>query len=263
MDEAGVTSSATRHPLPRERNLIIAALLVLATVAWALIIWQSSSSSDDQMMRPTAGMTQPVFLGIWVAMMVAMMFPSAAPMILAFARVEAARAVRGDVVVPVTVFVAAYLLVWTAFGAVAFALASATEALADHSMWLSDHAGHLGGALMIVAGAYQLSPLKRACLSKCRLPVSWLLHSWREGAGGAFRLGVEHGAYCLGCCWLLFVILFPLGVMNIAAMALIAALILAEKSLPMSRIAVTGSALALVAYGVAVLASPALLPTTM
>lgn len=258
-----MTSTAVGYPLPRERNLIIGTLLVLAAIAWAVIIWRSSLLDDDEMMGPTMGLAAPVFLAIWVAMMVAMMFPTAMPMILTFARVQAGKAARDQATVPVAVFVMGYLLVWIIFGFAAFAAASAGEGLAERLMWLMDNAARIGGAVLIVAGAYQLSPLKRACLSKCRSPMSWLLNSWRDGPAGALRMGVEHGGCCLGCCWLLFVILFPLGMMNIAAMALITALIFAEKSLPISRLAMTVSAMALIAYGALVLALPDLLPTTM
>ena len=261
MDSA-VTTPAVDYPLPRERNLIIASLLVLAAAGWALIVWRSSVS-DREVMSPTMGMAAPVFLAIWIAMMVAMMFPTAMPMILTFARVQAGKAARDQATVPVAIFVAGYLLVWIIFGAAAFAVASVGEALADRSMWLMDSAARIGGIVLIAAGAYQLSPLKRICLAKCRSPMSWLLNSWRDGPRGAMRMGVEHGTYCLGCCWFLFVILFPLGMMNIAAMALITALIFAEKSLPISRLAVTLAALGLIAYGALVLASPDVLPTMM
>lgn len=113
----------------------------------------------------------------------------------------------------------------------------------------------------MLAGVYQLSPLKEACLAKCRTPITFLMTSWRDGQGGAFRMGLEHGADCLGCCWLLFLILFPLGLMNIAAMAVITALIFAEKSLPAGRIVGRVAAAALILSGLAVVAFPAALPT--
>ncbi|HYM15893.1 MAG TPA: DUF2182 domain-containing protein [Dehalococcoidia bacterium] len=248
--------------MPRERNLIIGALITLAVAAWALIAWQGSTSNGDAM-GPTMGLSAPVFLGIWVAMMVAMMFPTAMPMILTFARVQAGRAAQGRTSVATGTFVAAYLAVWTVCGALAFGAASGGQALADRSMWLMDNAARIGGGVLVVAGLYQLSPLKRTCLSKCRSPMSWILTSWRDGAGGAVRMGVEHGIYCLGCCWLLFAILFPLGLMNVAAMALITVLIFAEKSLPIGRHAGTAAAVGLIAYGALVLVVPAALPTAM
>jgi len=247
------------YPLPRERNLILALLLLLAAASWALLGWQSATA-DDEMMGLTMGMGAPLFMAIWVAMMVAMMFPTAAPMILMFARVHAGKRQRGQPFVPTWVFVSAYLVVWTLFGALAYGVAVGAEKLAEQSMWLMDNAARFGGAVVILAGLYQLSPLKRSCLSKCRTPMAFILGSWRDGYGGTFRMGLEHGAYCLGCCWLLFVILFPLGVMNVAAMAVITLLIFAEKSLPTGRQIGQIGAMAIVAYGALAIFVPGALP---
>ena len=258
-------TGTTSSPLPRERNLILGSLLVLAAAAWALLIWQAAAMGDE-MMGPgalTMGLAAPLFLAIWVAMMVAMMFPTAAPMILMFASVHAGKRQRGQPFVPTWVFVAAYLLVWTLFGVLAYAVALVAERLAAQSMWLMDHGARLGGAVLVAAGLYQLSPLKRACLTKCRTPLQFLLTSWRDGYGGAFSMGLEHGVYCLGCCWLLFVLLFPLGLMNIAAMAVLTALIFAEKSLPAGHRIGQVAAAALIAYGLLVLVVPGALPGTM
>lgn len=251
--------SATPYPLPRERNLILASLLILAASAWGILVWQRAMSGDE-MMGLTMGMEAPLFIAIWVAMMVAMMFPTAAPMILMFARVQTGKRQREQPIVPTWLFVAAYLAVWTLFGVAAYAAAIWAENLAGHSMWLIDNAGRIGGGVLIAAGLYQLSPLKRRCLSKCRTPMDFILGFWREGKIGAFRMGLEHGAYCLGCCWMLFMILFPLGMMNVAAMALITLLIFAEKSLPLGRQAAVLAAVALIAYGAVVLFVPDALP---
>jgi predicted metal-binding membrane protein len=250
------------YPLPRERNAIIGALLALAAVAWGLLIWQSTRMGDDAM-GLTMGMGAPLFIAIWVAMMVAMMFPTAAPMILMFGRVYAGKRQRDQAFVPTWVFVGAYLVVWALFGALAYGLAVGAERLADRSMWLMDHATRIGGGVLVAAGLYQLSPIKSLCLTKCRTPFQFVLGSWRDGYGGAFRMGLEHGVYCLGCCWLLFVILFPLGVMNVAVMALVTVLIFAEKSLLIGRQISTAAAAALVAYGVLIIFVPGALPTMM
>jgi predicted metal-binding membrane protein len=130
-------------------------------------------------------------------------------------------------------------------------------------MWLMENAARLGGGALVLAGLYQLSVVKHACLTKCRTPLGFILGSWRDGYGGAFRMGLEHGAYCLGCCWLLFVILFPLGVMNVAAMAAITLLIFAEKFLPAGRRISQIAAVALIAYGTLVMFMPNVLPTMM
>jgi predicted metal-binding membrane protein len=196
-------------------------------------------------------------------MMIAMMFPTAAPMILMFTTVYADKRKQGQAFVPTWVFVGAYLLVWTLFGVLAYPLALLAENLAGQSMWLMMNAPRIGGALLVVAGLYQLSPLKHLCLAKCRTPLQFILSSWRDGYGGAFRMGFVHGAYCLGCCWFLFVLLFPLGIMNIAVMALLTALIFAEKSVPLGRQISQIAGVALIVYGVIVLFMPAALPTAM
>jgi predicted metal-binding membrane protein len=248
--------------MKRERNLILAALLVLSAAAWGLLVWRARVA-EMAGTGPTMGMGAAVFLALWVAMMVAMMFPTAAPMILVFARVQAGRRQKGDVFVPTWIFVAGYLLVWTLFGVAAYALAVGAERLADSSMWLMENAPRIGGLAILLAGLYQLSPLKRACLARCRTPLDWIMSSWRDGRRGAFRMGIEHGAYCLGCCWLLFVILFPLGMLNVAAMAVITLLIFAEKSTSWSQGVRRTAAWALVAYGALVLFRPELLPTVV
>jgi predicted metal-binding membrane protein len=248
------------YPLRRERNLILGALLALAALSWIILGWQARAA-DDAMMSLTMGFSAPVFVAIWIVMMVAMMFPTAAPMILMFATISAGKRDKGQAFVPTWVFVSAYLVVWTLFGVLAYGLAVAAGRLADESMWVMDHAAQIGGAVLVLAGLYQLSPLKRSCLAKCRTPLQFILTAWRDGTGGALRMGLAHGSYCLGCCWLLFVILFPLGIMNVVAMAAITALIFAEKSLPIGRQLGQLAAVALISYGALVLFVPAALPT--
>ena len=246
--------------LRRERYLILGTLLVLAAVAWGVLIWQAARM-NNQVMGLTMGMSAALFITLWVVMMVAMMLPSAAPMILMFSAVYAGKRRQEQPFVPTWIFVSAYLLVWSLCGVLAYPLALGAEKLAAQSMWFMDNAARFGGVILVVAGLYQLSPLKRICLSKCRTPLQFILGSWREGYSGAFRMGFEHGVYCLGCCWLLFVILFPLGIMNIAVMALVTALIFAEKSFPIGQRIAQVAALALIAYGVLVIVAPGALPT--
>lgn len=250
------------YPLQREGKLILGVLLILAALSWALLIWQSNIM-DKQAMGLTMGMSAFFFMVIWIAMMVAMMFPTAAPMILMFASIAAGKRQRQQAFVPTWVFVSAYLLVWSLSGVLAYALAVGIETLAGHFMWLMDHAARLGGGVLLIAGLYQLSPLKYMCLSKCRTPFQLLLTSWHDGYSGAFRMGLEHGAYCLGCCWLLFALLFPLGIMNIAMMALITALIFAEKVLPPGWQIGLLAGVGLIIYGALVLFWPAALPLGM
>jgi len=254
--------------MARQRRAILVALLALSAVSWAAVLWQAGT------MRPagdmangaeglTMGMTAPVFLATWVVMMAAMMLPSAAPMILMFDAIQAGRSRQGRSTVPTWVFVGGYLVVWGTFGLVAYAAALLAGRLSDGSPDLAMLAPRIGGAVIVAAGIYQLTPLKQACLSKCRTPTQFVLTSWRDGLLGAFRMGLGHGAYCLGCCWLLFVILFPLGIMNVAAMAVVALLVLAEKTLPVGQRISQLIGVALIGVGLAIVFSPGLLPTTM
>jgi predicted metal-binding membrane protein len=204
-----------------------------------------------------------LFLGIWVVMMVAMMFPSAAPMILMFAAVSSGKRRRAQAFTPTWVFVSGYLLIWALFGALAYLIATSADHLAAQSPWLLANGARIGGVALVGAGLYQLSPLKLVCLSKCRTPTQFILTAWRDGYRGALRMGMEHGAFCLGCCWWLMVILFPLGLMNVAAMGFLTALIFAEKCLPMGRRIVWLAAGALIVYGVVVMVAPAALPSLM
>lgn len=246
----------------REQYLILGSLLFLAALAWVLLIWQSRSMSN-QAMGLTMGMSAALFIAIWIVMMIAMMFPTAAPMILMFSKIYASKRQQQQAFVPTWVFVSAYLLIWSLCGVLLYPLALGIENLAANSMWLMNNAARIGGAILLLAGLYQLSPFKHICLSKCRTPVQFILSSWHDGYGGAFRMGLEHGIYCLGCCWLLFVILFPLGIMNIAIMALITALIFAEKALPFGRQISQLAGLSLIIYGALVIFLPAALPMGM
>ncbi|HEX8995242.1 MAG TPA: DUF2182 domain-containing protein [Ktedonobacterales bacterium] len=247
----------------RERNAILVALLGLSAAAWALMIWQNTTVMTSAPMGLTLGMGAALFLAIWIVMMVAMMFPSAAPMVLMFAAVSAGKRRQGQASTPTWVFVSGYLLIWVAFGGLAYLLALGGDQLAARSMWLMDNAPRIGGVALVAAGAYQLSPLKRVCLSACRTPIQFLLTSWRDGSRGALRMGVEHGLFCLGCCWWLMLILFPLGLMNVAALGSVAALIFVEKCLPIGRSASRVAAGALMLYGAVIIINPAALPTML
>jgi len=170
-------------------------------------------------------------------MMAAMMFPAAAPMLLLFQTVYAKRHAQGGAVVPTWIFAAGYLLVWTAIGAVTFVLVQLGSELAgrfdtaERETW----APIALGATLGLAGLYQLTPLKRVCLDHCRTPLGFVMTHWREGRLGALRMGIVHGAYCLGCCWALFTVLVAAGVMSLAWMLLLTLIVFAEKVLPTGR----------------------------
>lgn len=244
--------------LRRERTLILSLLLTLAAASWAILIWQPRTANGMDM-GLTMGMGATLFLVVWVVMMIAMMFPTAVPMILVFARIQRDHRSSKRAFVSTWVFVGAYLLIWTLFGVIAYLGALAASGLAQQIPWIMMNAARIGGGILALAGLYQLTPLKRVCLAKCRAPQDFIIHSWRDGSRGSFRVGLEHGIYCLGCNWLLFVLLFPLGIMNIAAMALLTVLILAEKVFPPGELIAQVAALVLIFYGALVILVPAAL----
>src|SRR5262245_22210718 len=247
--------------LSLQRNVILGLLLALAAAAWAVLVWQHADIPMDMTADVTLGPRLPLFLAIWVVMMVAMMLPTALPMILTFHRVQAGNRQPRDAFGTTWVFVAAYLFVWGCAGMVAYAGMLAAETAAARLALSPATMAQIGGAIITVAGIYQLTPLKDVCLSKCRTPIDFIVTSWHAGATSALEMGLLHGAYCLGCCWLLLVILFPLGIMNIGAMAAVTLIIFAEKTLPWPRLAPYAAAVGLVLYGALVITSPQLLPT--
>jgi predicted metal-binding membrane protein len=200
------------------------------------------------------------FTGVWVTMMAAMMLPSAMPMVLVFSRVSTERQRRGQAFVPTWIFVGGYLAAWTLYGLLAYGLFRAIHAAHPH--FLSWHAqGPLvAGAAIAAAGIYQLTPLKRICLRHCRSPMHFVLGGWRSGRLGAVRMGLEHGGYCVGCCWGLMLILFALGVMSVVWMIVVAALVFAEKVLPFGERLSRALAVAFVVIGVWVAAAPGSVP---
>jgi predicted metal-binding membrane protein len=196
------------------------------------------------------------FLGIWVTMMAAMMLPSVAPMVLAYARVGRARPTSA----PTAVFIGGYFAAWTAYGLAAYGVFRLVEAV-DMGVLAWDGAGpYVAGGAIVAAGLYQLTPIKDVCLRHCRTPVHFLAHGWRDGAVGALRMGVAHGLYCFGCCWGLMLVLFSLGVMSLVWMAVIAGVIFAEKVLPYGERLTRVIGVAFVALGLWIAISPGSVP---
>ena len=200
------------------------------------------------------------FVGIWVTMMAAMMLPSVAPMVLLFDRVSSERARRELPYVPTWIFAASYFAVWTVYGLAAFGLYRGVRAL-DIGFLNWDRGGpYVAGALVALAGLYELTPLKQVCLRHCRSPMHFVLTGWREGVSGALRMGAEHGAYCVGCCWGLMVVLFALGVMSLFWMAVVAALIFAQKVLPYGDRLARVFAVVFIAFGTWIALAPGSVP---
>ena len=252
MARASVDELAPLYVAARARLALVAALLALAVVGWA---WTAREMQGMDAGPWTALGSVGWFLGVWVVMMAAMMFPSVAPTVALYARMSRPRSSW-----QAWLFVGGYLLVWAAAGLVAFAVGTvATHALGDRLAW--DSAGRaLSGATLVAAAGYELTPLKDVCLGKCRSPLGALLGSWRDGRAGAVRMGARNGAWCVGCCWALMAALFALGVMSVAWMALVAAIIAAEKTLPWRRVVTYGTVAVLLTLGVLVLVAPGLLP---
>jgi predicted metal-binding membrane protein len=243
---------APAYAAARARSGLIALLVALAAVAW----WSTAERMRGMDEGPgTALGALGWFLGVWVVMMAAMMFPSVAPTVALYARMA-----RQQPRIAPWLFTAGYLVTWSAAGVLAYAVFDLGRSLAgDELAW--DRGGQwLAGGSLLIAAAYELTPLKDVCLAKCRSPLGFLVGAWRDGRRGAFTMGLQHGAWCLGCCWALMVSLFALGVMSLAWMAFVAALIALEKIVPWGRAATYGTALILLALGLLLLVAPGAIP---
>ena len=236
----------------RARLSLIALLFALSVVAW----WWTVDRMHGMDAGPGTDLgTLGWFVGVWVVMMAAMMFPSVAPTVALYARLSKRRSPLAPLV-----FTSGYLLTWVIPGLLAFGVSAAARNLAAGDVSWNGAGRWLAGGTLAVAAAYELTPLKDVCLGKCRSPLGFLIGSWRDGLSGALRMGARHGAWCVGCCWALMASLFALGVMSIAWMAFIAALIAAEKILPWGRAVTYSTAALLLALGVLVVAAPDAIP---
>ena len=249
-----VTGSGLRPAFAavRVRLGLVLALFALAALGWWWVVGQMRGMDDGPWSSVGAF---GWFLGVWVVMMAAMMFPSVAPTVALYSRMTRTRLPLAP-----TAFTAGYLLTWATAGVAAWTIALGTSRLAGGVLaW--DNAGRtLAGATILVAAVYELTPLKDVCLGKCRSPLGFLLGSWRDGALGGLRMGAKNGAWCVGCCWALMAALFALGVMSIVWMALVAGLIAVEKTLPWRRVATYGTAAVLLVLGVLILVAPPAIP---
>ena len=259
----------------RDRLVVLAGLALAAALAWLYLIDMALDMGGDMagdmgsdmgvgamaaggaMMRMQAwSMTDGLLMwAMWAVMMVAMMVPSAAPMILIFARVDRSRT-GGRPFTATTLFALGYVLVWAAFSVAATAMQWGLQNAALLSPMMVATSTILGGALFLAAGVYQWTPLKYACLKHCRSPMAFIMGHWRPGGWGAFRMGVGHGAFCLGCCGVVMGLLFVGGVMNLAWVAAITVFVVAEKLAPRGEWVARIGGVAMIAAGVYLLTAP-------
>lgn len=251
-------TEALRALTRNERAFVLAALAVLVAACWAYLFGIAADMSDMaempgmSMLEPrlanwTASETVAMFV-MWSVMMAAMMLPSAAPMILLHAALRA-RSGAGTIAHS-GLFMLGYVAVWTGFSVIATGLQWALEQTALLSPMMVSESNALGGGLLVAAGIYQATQLKHRCLSRCRAPAAFLNANWKRGPGGAFRMGLAHGLYCLGCCWATMLLLFVGGVMNLLWIAGLSAFVLAEKVLPRGQDFARLSGAAMVLAGV-------------
>ena len=250
-----MSDQALEVVLRRDRAVIIASLLVITGLSWAYVLWLVDDMwmggmdmtgfrmipAGMGLMMPTSAPWRPIEFAfvfvMWVVMMIGMMTPSAAPMVLLYARVGRQAAVQGKPFAASGWFFGGYLLVWMAFAIAATLAQWALERAALLTPMMEGASGIFGGAVLIAAGLYQWTPLKDACLRQCQAP--WLFiqryGGFRRTAVGSLGLGVRHGAYCVGCCWALMTLLFVGGVMNVLWIAVITLLVFIEKVIPAGR----------------------------
>ena len=274
---AAENTSLTERLLKRDRRIVLGGLVTLTLLSWAYMLTGSGMGMSVRDMTvvslfphrmaemPMAGMSmsmQPgmwslgyfvIVLIMWWVMMIAMMTPSSAPMILLYARATRQSQATGQLpqgTVPTAAFAGGYLMIWLGFSLLAATLQWALErsGLVSAMMLASTSAG-VSAAILVLAGLYQLSPLKQVCLRHCRTPAEFLSRHWRPGASGALRMGLEHGAFCVGCCWLLMALLFVGGIMNVLWIAALATLVLLEKVAPHGAWLSRGAGVVLLAWG--------------
>jgi predicted metal-binding membrane protein len=236
----------------RSRLRLVVLLLVLAALAW----W----ATVNQMAGMDAGPGTDLgalgwFIGVWIVMMAAMMFPSVAPTVALYARMTRLRSPLRPLL-----FAAAYLVVWAAVGLVSYGLFEVGKTWFGSQLAWTAGGRWVAAAVLAGAAVYELTPLKNVCLGKCRGPLGFLLGNWRDGETGAVEMGAKHAAWCVGCCWALMAALFALGVMSLVWMAVVAALITAEKTIPWRRPVVWGTTAILLALAVMVAVAPRSVP---
>ena len=266
-------TTALENLLRRDRVIIIGGLIIISALAWCYVMTGAGTgmsvramtriaispgafASDTAMPQQWTGAYWAIMVAMWWVMMIAMMVPSAAPMILLYARVtrheqKSGRLAKG--VVPTAAFVCGYLIAWLVFSVLASVLQFYLEgASLVHSMLMWSLNSWLSAGLLFAAGLYQITPYKQTCLRHCRSPAHFLSSHWRPGHLGALRMGIEHGAFCVGCCWALMALLFVGGIMNLLWIAGLAVFVLVEKVAPRGEWVARAAGLACIAAALSI-----------
>src|SRR5262245_11433238 len=243
--------------LERDRGTLAIVLVAIPLAAWTWIalmaydMYGSMQGASAWMMSTEWDWARVVLLwAMWAAMMIAMMLPTAAPLILLYAAVMRSHADMQEPARRVYALAAGYVFVWTLFSVAATALQRVLARGLVLTPMMEPATPTAGAAILAIAGVYQLTPLKRACLRACRSPLGFMMQRWRDGVAAAFRLGVEHGIHCLGCCWALMLILFAGGVMNLVVILALTAWVLVEKLAPLGERTATVSGVLLLAMSI-------------
>ena len=254
-----MTKESYKNILRRDRRIILFGLFSVTAMAWYYLSLMAADMNDMAAMGDTMSKVRimpwtlvdfGLMLVMWVVMMVGMMLPSASPMILMFAKINRNQRNAGEPFVQTGVFVVGYITVWSAFSLIATVLQLVLQDAKFLSAMMSSTSPFYNGLVFVTVGIYQWTPLKNACLRHCQTPLSFLMTRWRQGAGGAFRMGLSHGAFCIGCCWGLMVLLFVGGVMNLLWVAAITVFVLAEKITTPGPWGARVSGAALIAWGI-------------
>jgi len=248
------------QPLPvRDRTVILSGLIFITALSWAYMWYLARDPMAMCManMNPWGAADLLAMFLMWTVMMVAMMIPSASPMILAFAGVNHIRRKQALRYSSLSALVLGYVTVWTAFSAAATLAQAALHSAALLSPMMIGTSQYFGGLVLLLAGIFQWTPVKNACLRRCRTPLGFILTEWREGSTGAFQMGLWQGIYCVGCCWLLMALLFVAGVMNLWWIAAIAAFVLIEKLTPAGPMVARAAGFILIAWGLWMILTPA------
>lgn len=240
-------------PLDRDRTILLSGCLAVTGIAWAAMVRLTAPMTGGHSMHAAGSVGDAgALFAMWAVMMVAMMLPSTLPFVLAFSQEQRRRRAQQGTVVPASFFVAGYLAVWVAFSAGCAVVQEFLHGRALLSAAMTSTSFVFSGGLLLAAGVYQWTPMKNACLHHCRTPFGFLLGEWREGTSGAVRMGADHGLFCVGCCWMLMLLPFAAGVMDLRWMAGITVLLMLEKAAPggewVSRVA--GAVLAAAGLGV-------------